>query len=287
VCFLLGNRDAMNSMQMRMLVACESVLRERGLDLVFTGMKYAAGTKSSQLALPRILREDGLVDGVILAGQHHPNLLEIFERRRMPYALAGNNFTGKPLLASRYSVHYDDRDACYEATNYLARLGHQRIGFLGNLSYPWVRRRHEGYEEALRSAGLKPLAVTEDWQVSGIEYGRLATARLLRQARRATALLAANDEVAAGAWKELINRGMRIPREMSLVGFGDREEFSILEPSLTTISVYPDKLGAELARMLLRRLDEPGVAIESKHFPCRLVERASCAPPPSGLAAAG
>jgi DNA-binding LacI/PurR family transcriptional regulator len=72
---------------------------------------------------------------------------------------------------------------------------------------------------------------------------------------------------------------------VSLVGFGDLEEFSILEQSLTSISVYPDKLGAELARMLLRRLDDPAAEEESKVFPCQLMERASCGPAPRQLQA--
>jgi LacI family transcriptional regulator len=283
VCFLLGNRDAMNSMQMRMLVACEGVLREKGMDVVFTGMRYAAETRSAQIALPRMLAEDGMVDGVILAGQHHANLLEVFERMGMPYVLSANNFTGKPSLTKRNAVIYDDGTACDEAVRYLARLGHKRIAFVGNVVYPWFRRRHEGYTNAIRQQKLTPVEVTEDWRVSPIEYGRLATAQLLRQSIGPTAVLAANDEVAAGMWKELVHRGIRIPREISLVGLGDREEFSILEPSLSSISVYPDKLGAELARMLLRRLEEPASEEDSKVFPCQLVERASCGPPPSRL----
>ncbi|MCZ2077507.1 MAG: substrate-binding domain-containing protein [Bryobacteraceae bacterium] len=55
-------------------------------------------------------------------------------------------------------------------------------------------------------------------------------------------------------WRELLKRGVAVPREMSLYGFGDREEFSILEPPLTTVSVFQKKLGASMASMLLRRL---------------------------------
>jgi len=285
VCFLLGNRDAMNSMQMRMLVACEGVLREKGMDVVFTGMRYGSEQRSAQIALPRMLAEDGIMDGVILTGQHHANLLGVFERMGMPYVLAANNFTGKPALTKRNAVIYDDRTACDEAVRYLARLGHKRVAFAGNIAYPWFRRRYEGYAEAAGQLRLTPIEVTDDWQVNSIEYGRLATAQLLRHPNGPTAVLAANDEVAAGVWKELVHRGVRIPGEISLIGFGDREEFSILEPSLTSISVYPDKLGAELARMLLRRLADPAAEEAAKVFPCQLMERASCGPAPRQLQA--
>jgi DNA-binding LacI/PurR family transcriptional regulator len=95
--------------------------------------------------------------------------------------------------------------------------------------------------------------------------------------------VASNDEVAAGVWKELVQRGVRIPQEMSLCGFGDREEFQILEPSLTTMAVFPDKLGAELARMMLHRLQGPEGVVESRTHPCQLIERGSSAAPASRL----
>jgi LacI family transcriptional regulator len=69
---------------------------------------------------------------------------------------------------------------------------------------------------------------------------------------------------------------------MSLCGFGEREEFSILEPPLTTVSVFQENLGEELGAMLLRRLAKPGAHVASQTLPCRLLERASCAPPQGG-----
>ena len=93
------------------------------------------------------------------------------------------------------------------------------------------------------------------------------------------------EEIMAGVWKELIQRGVRIPQEMSLCGFGDREEFQILEPSLTTMAVFPENLGGELARMLLQRLQQPDGIVESRMRPCRLIERNSSAPRTSRLQA--
>lgn len=287
VCFLLGNRDVMNSMQMRMLVASERVFHERGVDLVFSSFHYAANARAAQVALPRILAEKGLVDGVILAGAHYGNLLEVFARLEMPYVLLGNTFTGGRRYLCENSVIYDDQAGCFEAASYLLRLGHRRIAFVGDAALPWFRRRREGYLAALRAHKVSPIVADRDWRVSSIEYGRLAAAELLRRAQPPTAILAANDEIAAGVWKDLVHRGVPIPQSISLIGFGDREEFQILEPSLTTVSVYPDNLGAELARMLLERLEHPGRRIAARQFPCQLVERASCGAPAGRLAVAG
>ena len=115
--------------------------------------------------------------------------------------------------------------------------------------------------------------------VTGASSGiGLATAQLLRELRPPTAILAGNDEIAAGAWKELIRRRVSIPKDMSLIGLGDRAEFAILEPALSSISVFEDQLGERLTAMLLARIEDPKHAPASEIYPCKLIERASCAP---------
>lgn len=281
ICFLLGNRESMNSMHMRLLVASERVCNERGLDVVFSGFRYSASVKASQLVLPRVLAEQGVVDGVILAGQHSANLLEALDQAGIPWVLAGNNFVGPSRYTSRFTIYYDEKGGITDAARYLGRLGHRRVAFVGNASLPWFRRRLEAFRSVLASQARELIEVCDDWRVSNIEYGSLAAARLLRLDQRPTAILAANDEIAAGVWMELTQQGVRIPAEISLVGFGDREEFQILRPALTSISVFPQKLGASLAEMLIQRLEDPKARIESRVFPCQLMERASCGPPPN------
>lgn len=287
VCFLLGNRESMNSMQMKMLVACERRCGEHGLDVVFSRFCYDAQARPEELALPKMLAARGIVDGVILAGYHTSNLLGTLRRNGIPWVLAGNNFAGRPGETRQYAVTYDEAGGIDDAAQYLMRLGHRHIAFIGSQAFLWFRRRLEALERSLTGSRVSLSRVTDDWDVPSVEYGRLAVAQLLRSARPPTAILAANDEVAAGAWKELLHRGVRVPAEMSLIGFGDREEFNILEPSLTSISVFPGKLGAALAEMLILRLADPGARIESRIFPCQLMERASCGPAPSQLAVAG
>jgi len=280
LCFLLGNRATINSMQTRLLSACERTARDSGYDLVFSRFDYDTSARASRLTLPRLLADHGLADGVILIGRHAPNLLEALDGIRMPWVLLGNNFEGDFRSLPHNALSYDEEPACYDAAGYLIRLGHRRIAFIGNQHLQWFRRRHAGFQRAIAERGLPSIAITHNWGVTGVEYGRMAAAELLRAPEPPTAILAANDEVAAGVWKELVSRGVSIPREMSLCGFGDREEFQILEPSLTTIAVFPERLGAELARMALARLETNG-KVDALLHPCQLVERASCGPPPS------
>lgn len=281
ICFLLGNRDSLNSMQVGMLMASERVCARADYDLVFAPFRYDAETPAARLQLPRLLAQQGTVDGVILAGVHHENLLAALGEIKLPYVILGNTYIGRAEKLKRDAITYDDIAGAYEAVKYLVRLGHKRIAFVGNTALPWFDRRYDGYLRALREERLGRLTATAAWDVSYIEYGQMAAAELLRGAEQPTAVFGANDEIAAGVWKTLTQRRIAIPRQISLMGFGDRHDFSILEPSLTTVSVFEEKIGAELAEMLLQKLKSPAKRVASRSFPCRVIERGSCGPAPA------
>jgi DNA-binding LacI/PurR family transcriptional regulator len=278
ILFLLGNRQQFNAMHMRLLVACERTLKAQGYDLIFTRHEYSGKLRAAEIPLPRMLEQSGAIDGVLLAGVHHQNLIQVLQKRQIPYAVLGNNFEGSRDAISKNCVSYDERSAIEDATTYLIRFRHRRIAFIGNVSQPWFQHRYDGYLQAMQSHRLSPIAITENWQIANIDYGQLATAQLLRGDQPPTAIIAGNDEIAAGAWKELIKRKIAIPSEMSLIGMGDRAEFSILEPALTSISVFEDQLGERLTTMLLERIRDPKLSPPSEIYPCKLIERASCAP---------
>lgn len=283
ICFLLGNRDALNSMQVKMLMASEQTLTQGGYDLVFASFRYAPETSAKQLHLPRLIANQGTVDGVILAGLHYENLVNALTSMHLPYVMLGNTYIGDKSKLKKDALVYDDVAGAYEATKYLVRLGHRRIAFVGNIKLPWFKRRYDGYVRALEEEGIARLAIAEEWSVGYIQYGQLATGELLRRSGVPTAILGGNDEIAAGAWKALVNRRIAIPDEMSLMGFGDREDFLILEPSLTTVTVFQEKIGAELATMLLQKLKAPGTHLDSRMFPCQIIERGSCGAPAATL----
>lgn len=284
LCFVLGNRTAPNSMHVRLLMACERACREAGYDLVFATLHYRADARQDRLVLPRLLEDQGVVDGVILAGVHHENLLDALTRLRLPYVLLGNTFIGGRDRLKHDAVVYDDVAAVRSGTEYLIRLGHERIAFVGNTALPWFERRCRGYQRALRAAGLTPHGMSERWDLSNVEYGRRAGRELLRDGLAVTAIVAGNDEVAAGLWKAIVSHGVRMPQQVSLLGFGDREEASILEPALSTITIFPDAIGGELSQMLLEKLRDPSQRLPARTLPCQLVERASCGPPAAAAA---
>ncbi|MBM3758767.1 MAG: LacI family transcriptional regulator [Acidobacteria bacterium] len=280
ILFLLSNHANFNTFHTRVLEACEKNLRAKGYDLVFARHEYTGDMRPVDLPLPSMLNHEGSIDGVLLAGIHYQNLVSVLRKRQIPFAMLGNNFEGFAGVPPHNCVSFDDLTAMQDATQYLLRLGHRRVAFIGNTSFPWFRNRHAGYLRAIDASELTAMGVTENWRISNIDYGTLALAQLLREQEVPTAILAGNDEIAAGCWKELTRRQIQIPSRISLIGIGDRPEFSILEPALTSISVFPEQLGERLTLMLIEQIRNPRLSLPSELLPCKLMERASCAPPP-------
>jgi DNA-binding LacI/PurR family transcriptional regulator len=278
VLFLLSNWQSVTAFQMRMLESCERLMKARGYDLIFSRYDYPAKARPAELALPRMLEHTNAVDGVLLMGVQHGNLLRRLEKQKTPYAMLGNNFEGAAEDLERNAVVFDDQGGMREATEYLLRLGHRRVAFIGNGALPWFDRRRRGYETAMRERGLPSVMTTENWKVPSMDYGQLAVAQLLREGRMVSAIVAGNDEIAAGAWRELTKRKIAIPGEVSLIGMGDRAEFAILEPSLSTVSVFEEQLSERLTGMLMERVRDKKARPVTEVYPCKVVERASCGP---------
>ena len=179
------------------------------------------------------------------------------------------------------------------ATRHLIELGHTRIAFLGgSFTTPAASWREQGFRQAMASAGLP---VREDWvQYIGwnITTGHAAAMRVLdvADADRPSALIAGNDRAAAGMVLAAVSLGLRIPDDLSIVGYDD--EFGIADqmvPALTTVALPQLRMGEEAMRSVLLRLgldageapDLPRLdgAPEVRMIPCALRARDSTAPP--------
>lgn len=166
------------------------------------------------------------------------------------------------------------------AMDYLLGLGHRDIGFIytGEQFYGTAEKL-ERFRERMAQAGLK---VNEQWMISVGEYncesGHEGVDRLMQLPERPTALLGLNDMITAGALQGLLDHGVRVPEEISLMGFDDTFITSITSPQLTAI--HYDY--AEYARMLVDAATGP---IEEREIPwnqtleCRLLKRRSCCEP--------
>jgi DNA-binding LacI/PurR family transcriptional regulator len=273
VCFLLSNRDFLHPFHARILQGVESYASSLKQHVLFAALHYSPKLPADQIDLPPVLQEHGLIDGVILAGTVYPNLLRRIESIHMPVVAFGNNVVGMDEEQQFDQVGFDDSNGTLHATRYLISQGHRRIVFAGDVSYPWLRRRFEGYRKAMREKKLKSVLIAARIQQSFGEFGQGSVGRVLSVRPRPTAVVAGNDEIAYGLWRSLSRQGIRVPEEISLVGFDDREEAVLMDPPLSTVRVDKEEIGKTCMKMLLERLHHPQMAFSCRVLPTEFLIR--------------
>ena len=187
------------------------------------------------------------------------------------------------------SVATDEAQACRLAVEHLVAQGHQRIAFLMQEN-PMVRRtRWPAYRKALRDAGIAPHA---DWLRADTlpirhpgdyaQMGREGMAAWLHEGWRetgCTALIAQNDSIAIGAMNSLQAAGIRVPEDVSVLGFDATELTRTVSPELTSVEIPFKEIGRVAVELLLRHLEASQAEPEHIALPTRLQVHASTAAP--------
>lgn len=179
-----------------------------------------------------------------------------------------------PELADN-CVYLDNEAGGFLATQHLLELGHKRIACVtGPLYKADARERLAGYRRAMAGAGLdydEQLVVEGDFMEPG---GEVAAAELLRRDQDFSAVVVGNDLMAIGAVNGFKHSGLRIPEDVSLVGYDDVLMAGYLEPPLTTVRVPVAEFGTEAGRLALKLGEGIDNAIRNRFMPS-LVERGS------------
>lgn len=217
------------------------------------------------------------VDGFLYATMYH-QVVDV------PVELADSVVT---LLDARCddpqipSVAPDEVQGGQAATQLLLDQGHRRIGLISNVDdIPATQGRTEGFLRALRAAGVEPeddLMVRERSEAAG---GYRAGLALLDRRPRPTAIFCFNDRMAMGLYQAAAEHGLRIPEDLSVVGFDNQELIADgLRPGLTTVALPHYEMGAWAVETLIRRLEDPETPTEQVLLRCPVVERGSVTPP--------
>jgi DNA-binding LacI/PurR family transcriptional regulator len=279
VCFVLSNREVVHSFHSRILMGAEEYCRQKSYHVVFTTVEYTHDYEFPGDSLPRVIREHGSVEGLLLAGVNYPNLLRYLDAARIPYVLFGNNLvTGSLRLPNGPTVCFDEMQGGEQATMLLADVGHRDVVFAGDLSQPWYQRRYEGYRRAMHTLQLEPAVIDLRESVTAFELGRRAVSILLRRHPRATAVVAQDDETACGILDALKRLGLDVPGEISVVGYDDITEIRYIQPNLTTVRVPKEEIGWAMADRLLNRPNGKQ-SYRSLVLPTEIVIRDSCRKP--------
>jgi len=174
-------------------------------------------------------------------------------------------------------VYTDEYTGTFNAMEYIVNLGHKRIAIIeGAEMFITSSQRYEGYVAALKKNNLP---VEDKYIVRGgfsPESGFEAMEKLLETSPRPTAVFASNDLMAVGAIKACNSNNIRVPEDISIIGFDDMDFSRYLIPSLTTVNKSRRALGTEGARMLLEKIEKKSEDSLSKELTTNLIIRESC-----------
>jgi LacI family transcriptional regulator len=276
ICFLLSNRDLLLSLHGHIFRGVEQFCAINGYSVLFSAFHYSPHTPASKLELPAILKTRGIVDGVTLGGVNYPNLVERIRSEGIPYSVFGNNFVDESDPASN-AIMFDDRTGAEQAVEYLIQLGHRDIWFVGDVDWPWNRRRYERFRAIMKLHGYEGGAITTGLARAGHELGLRAAPAILETS--CTAVFAASDYIACGVIEAAQQAGRKIPGDLSVIGFDALDEFVYYRPAITTVGTDKEKVGEHCALLLLKQIDGSAAGVQPNvTLPMRLAERDSCAP---------
>jgi DNA-binding LacI/PurR family transcriptional regulator len=247
-----------------MLGSLADALTEQGFDMLVTRVD------AEQLDAAAVPFDTGRVIGIVLIGQwrHHEQLNQL-AARHVPIVVWGAQLPQQLYC----TVGGDNVSGGRLATAHLLEQGCRQIAFFGDVKLPEVAQRHLGYCQALAEHGIAPeprLLVPASFQPHA---GDLAVRELRGRGVPFDALFAASDLLAMSAINGLRDAGLRVPRDVAVVGYDDIELAAYFHPPLSTVQQPIQAAGRALVAALLELVD--GKAASSQQLPTRLIQRAS------------
>lgn len=246
------------------LSAVELEARRAGYQLILSGTN--PGQSYIDIAKSRTL------DGVIILGAYPSDDEAEYKKYKIPAVLVDCYGSGDSFF---YSVRTDDRLGGYLATKYLIEQGHHRIAIVtGELKAHGVNsERYQGYLDALCEAGLTPAHDDVFEGLVGYDHGLEVAEELARTRRDITALFASADITAIGLINGLHAAGLRVPEDVSVIGFDDVEYAKMCYPGLTTMRQNIMEKGRQAARLMIEAVQDHSLPREERIIPMELIER--------------
>jgi DNA-binding LacI/PurR family transcriptional regulator len=264
-----------NPIYARIVFAIEERAHELGYDILLAHSHNIPAREETCIRRLMSRRVDGFFISPVYRFEAEAQIYVELAARKIPTILLG---PPAPFCKSFPSVGTDELAASETVTQHLLKLGHKRIAyFTGPPAAPWAHERFEGYRHALRASNLD----VDDRLVfqagSTIEDGTKAALQMLNESCDATAVQAVNDLVAIGCAETLFSQGLRVPEDISIVGFGNVMTAEYFRVPLTT--VRQPKFRLAIAAMDLMTSLLRGQRVETKRLSAELIERKSTAPP--------
>jgi len=251
-----------------MMSSVEHAAKALGYKLIYSNVE-----NDTLEQMENLIENLGTVDGMIIIvpirGTDIDTLLDLGHR---PFVKIGTEH-GAPGASVIIDQHY----GAQLATQYLIDLGHRQIAEIsGPLNWYDGRARHESWFSTLVANGLDTgLSVSGDWMAEG---GYHAAQELLGRREPFTALFVGNDQMALGAMRALREHRLRIPEDVSVIGFDDIPESAYFEPPLTTVRQDFGTMGTRGVEYLIDLISNPEMALQQHVLYPQLIVRHSTAP---------
>jgi len=213
------------------------------------------------------------VDGLLLVGEMPHSFVVRLKESDIPLVLVDHYVKDVNIDA----VVTDNEQGTYQIIKYLIDLGHTKIGFLGaTIEHGTFMERFKGYKATLKKFAID---YNEDFIQTGLLWdGYGIMDKMLTKKPLPTAIFACNDLMAIKAMASIQDHGLRVPDDISVVGFDDIEMSSQIHPTLTTVRVQREEMGALAVRKLINRMKDKNKKGEKAVLPTELVVRKSCKP---------
>jgi len=229
-------------------------------------------------SFPFFLESTSLDCGIMLGRTRLENI-NLLKNKIPNLVYAGVNSIGDDFD----EVLCDAYRAAHCAIEYLIRLGHKKIGYLGSTQQKYQvfnEHRYQGYLDALRDAGL---SVNDSWVIDTpltTPGGYASMQEMMNRGRLPTAIFCGNDSVALGVIKALGEHAIAVPDDLSIIGFDNIEMSAYSHPALTTIAIPTKELGRIAVKVMFDKIKTGRNYPIKVYLPFSLVERESCASPP-------
>jgi LacI family transcriptional regulator len=260
-----------NSYVVEILRGIDEELAAAEYDLMLYTSRRRAATESAHVAT----LTQGLAEGLLLLLPRDLGAyIEGLRKRHFPYVLIDHEGSA----ANGSAVGATNRQGSHDATRHLLELGHRRIGFItGALDVPCSYERLAGYQTALAEGGVAsdPSLVVEGNFLA--PRAQAATHQLMGLGEPPTAIFASNDISAFGVMQAAREQRLRIPEDLSVIGFDDIPQAAEARPALTTVRQPLEEMGRAAARLLLAAVRDPGREAERIELPTQLIVRGSTA----------
>jgi len=264
-----------NPVHARIVFAIEERAHELGYDLLICHTYNKPEREDACLRRLLSRRVDGLFITPVYRFEAEARIYQEIITRNIPTVLLGSP---APFCKNFPAIEIEELVASYNATKHLLGLGHKKIAYLtGPPAAPWAHERFEGYRRALREAGIE----VDDKLVfaagNTIEEGANAALKMIGEGCHPTAIQAVSDFVAIGCAETLLQQGIKIPEDISLVGFGNILTAEYYRVPLTTVSQPKYRLGTTAMETMIKLIH--GEKIQLKRLAAEFVERKSTAAP--------